>query len=90
MLIAFLLISLFPFAKELIVVTRNIHIEQLPLTLSSELKSNFENSWLTELFEISSNGETAYFATLESATHITILKSEGTTGWSTFKKEKRK
>ncbi len=73
-----------------IAITSNIHIEQLPLTLSSELKSNFENSWLTELFEISSNGETAYFATLESATHITILKSEGTTGWSTFKKEKRK
>ena len=73
-----------------IAVTRNIHIEQLPLTLSSELKSNFEDSWLTELFEISANGETAYFATLESATHITILKAEGTTGWSTFKKEKRK
>lgn len=73
-----------------IAVTRNIHIEQLPLSLSSDLKSKFDSSWLTELFELSSDGETAYYATIENATHITILKSEGTSGWSTFKKEKRK
>lgn len=73
-----------------IALTRNIHIEQLPLTLASELKSRYEDNWLTELFEISANGETDYYATLESAAHITILKAEGTTGWATFKKEKRK
>lgn len=73
-----------------IALTRNIHIEQLPLALSSELKSKFDSCWLTELFEISSDGGTAYYATLECATHITILKSEGTSGWSIFKKEKRK
>ena len=75
---------------EQIAVTRNIHIEQLPLSLSSDLKSKFDSNWLTELFELSSDGETAYYATIENATHITILKSEGTSGWTTFKKEKRK
>ena len=73
-----------------IAVTRHIHIEQLPLAVAAELKSKYQDSWLTELFEISSNGETAYFATLESATHITVLKADGTSGWSTFKKDKRK
>ena len=75
---------------EQVAITRHIHTSQLPLALSSELRSKYGNGWLTELFELSSNGETAYFATIESATHITILKTEGTTGWTTFKKEKRK
>lgn len=73
-----------------VAVSRNIHIDQLPLALGAELKSRFSQGWLTELFEISSNGETAYYATLECATHITVLKADGMSGWATFKKEKRK
>ena len=73
-----------------IAITRNIHTDQLPLTLSSELKEKFAENWLTDLFEISANGETAYYATIESATHVTILKAEGASGWATFKKDKRK
>ena len=75
---------------EQIAVTRNIHIDQLPLTLAAELKGKYGQGWLTELFEISSNGETAYFATIECSTHTTIYKADGTSGWSTFKKDKRK
>src|SRR6476620_5808709 len=41
-----------------VAVTRNIHIDQLPLALGAELKSKFSQGWLTELFEMSSNGET--------------------------------
>ena len=75
---------------EQVAISRNIHIDQLPLTLSNELKEKFAENWLTELFEVSSNGETTYYATLESAGHVSILKAEGTAGWSTFKKDKRK
>ena len=75
---------------EQVAITRHLHISQLPLALSAELKSKYGEGWLTELFELSSNGDTAYYATIESATHITTLKTEGTTGWTTFKKEKRK
>lgn len=75
---------------EQVALSRNINIQQLPLSLSTELTSQFENSWLTELFEVSSNGATTYYATLESATHTTVLKAEGTSGWSTFKKDKKK
>ena len=73
-----------------VALTRNISLDQLPLTLSSDLREKFAESWLTDLFEISTNGETAYYATIESATHITILKADGASGWSTFKKDKRK
>lgn len=77
-------------AGDQIAVSRNIHIDQLPLALSGELKEKFSDSWLTDLFEVSSNGETAYFATIENGTFTTIYKSEGTTGWTTFKKDRRK
>ena len=73
-----------------IAVSRNIHIDQLPLSLSMELKEKFNESWLTDLFEVSANGETAYYATVENATTITIYKTEGITGWTTFKKDRRK
>ena len=73
-----------------VALTRNISIDQLPLTLSSELREKFALSWLTDLFEISTNGETAYYAKMESATHITMLKADGASGWSTFRKDKRK
>jgi len=75
---------------EQVALSRNIHIEQLPLTLSGELKNMYQDSWLSELFEVSANGETAYFATIESPTHITVLKADGTSGWAIYKKEKRK
>ena len=77
-------------AGEQVALSRNIHIDQLPLSLSSELKKKFSQGWMTELFEVSSNGETAYYATIECSTHITILKADGTSGWATFQKEKRK
>lgn len=75
---------------EQLAISRNIPTDQLPLSLSSALKSKFSQGWLTDLFEMSSNGETAYYATIECSTHITILKGDATSGWATFKKEKRK
>lgn len=77
-------------AGDQVAISRNISIDQLPLALGAELKNKyFSQSWLTELFEVSANGETAYYATIECATHITILKAEGTAGWAMFKKDKR-
>lgn len=73
-----------------VALSRNLHIEQLPLSLSTDLTSKFENSWITGLFEVSVNNETTYYATLESATHTITLKANGTSGWTTFKKEKKK
>lgn len=73
-----------------VALSRNIPTDQLPLSLYTELKGMFTESWLTDLFEISTNGETVYYATIESASHITILKADGTTGWSVFKKDRKK
>jgi hypothetical protein len=75
---------------EQVALSRNIRVDQLPLALATELKGGYNTYWLTDLFEVSSNGETTYYATVESSTHITMLKAEGMNGWTTFKKEKRK
>lgn len=75
---------------EQIALTRNISVAQLPLTLASDLKNSYDQYWLTDLFEVAANNETAYYATIQSSTHITILKADGANGWFVFKKEKRK
>ena len=75
---------------EQVAVSRNLHMDQLPLTLALELKEKFNDSWVTDLFEVATTDETAYYATVENSTHITIYKAVGTSGWAVFKKEKKK
>lgn len=76
-------------AGELVAVSRNLGRDQIPLSLSMELGQKLNDAWLTNLFEVSANGETAYYATIESATHITIYKTAGTAGWMVFKKDRK-
>jgi hypothetical protein len=74
---------------EQVAVSRNLHMDQLPLMLALELKEKFNDSWVTDLFEVAATNETAYYATVENSTHITIYKAVGTS-WAVFKKEKKK
>lgn len=74
---------------ELLAVTRFISPNQLPLSLLSNLKKGYDSFWISDLFEIQTEGGTSYYATLENADQVIVLKSEGTNGWNTYKKEKR-
>jgi len=74
---------------ELAAVTRNIQTAQLPINLLTTLKKNYEQYWITDLFEMAANNSTSYYITVENDDHRLILKSSGTTGWEVFKKEKR-
>jgi hypothetical protein len=74
---------------EQVAITRNLQVNQLPYALGSTLKEKLSNKWLTELFEVSSNGETTYYATLVDVSHVTIFKADASGSWSVFKKEKR-
>jgi hypothetical protein len=76
-------------AGELIAVSRNLTSDQLPIVLTSELKNDFEGFWISDLFELSSNGQTSYYVTLENANQKLVLESIGLQGWQTFKKEKK-
>jgi hypothetical protein len=73
---------------ELMVVTRNIVSSQLPINLLSNLKREFNNYWISDLFETSSDVGASYYVTLQSADQILVLKSSGN-NWETYKREKK-
>ncbi|RYY28030.1 MAG: hypothetical protein EOO04_08970 [Chitinophagaceae bacterium] len=83
------MIAYYSTTGELLGVTRNITASQLPLNLLNDVKKNYANSWITDLFEITTNAETSYYVTLEDADQTLVLKSSGAYGWSTYKKEKK-
>ena len=70
---------------ELLAVTRNIPSSQLPLRLLMDLKNNYANYWITDLFEINTNGSSSYYITLENAdTKLTLRSNE--TAWDSYTK----
>ena len=72
----------------LLAVSRNITSHQLPIALQTELMKGQTNAWIANLFEITSDEGTAYYATLESAESKSVFKSNGQS-WSTFSKTKK-
>ena len=73
---------------ELLGITRNLTTSQLPINLMTEIRKNHKNAWITDLFEVTTNDETNYYITLQDAEQKVVLKSAGSYGWTTFKKEK--
>ncbi len=71
---------------ELVAVTKNMSSNQLPITLQTALKKDYQNYWVTDLFELSDEESTCYYITLEDADNKIVLKSTGTSGWTTYKK----
>ncbi len=76
-------------AGELIAVTRYISPDQLPIGMFTSLKKTYKGYWVTDLFEIQTESGNAYYATIENANQIIVLKSEGSTNWQIFQKEKK-
>ena len=69
-------------------VTRNISPVQLPVTLQNNLKTAYEEHWISELFELSDESGTSYYVTVEDGDSKVTLKSFGNS-WSTFKKSRK-
>lgn len=74
---------------QFLALSRNIKSSQLPINLSADLKKSFNSYWISDLFEMASNNETTYYATVENADQLVTLKSTGANGWEVFKKEKK-
>ena len=70
----------------MIAVSRNITSIQLPVTLQVDLKIDYKEFWISDLFEVSDDNGTDYYVTLESADEKVILKSFGNSSWTRFKK----
>ena len=66
---------------ELTAVIRNILSDDLPLLLYSDIKSNYQQYWISSLYEAVKDGESHYFITLENGDNRIILKSVSGTSW---------
>lgn len=71
---------------ELLAISRNILTSQLPLNLMLEIKGNYKDYWVTDLFEMSSQEENAYYITLENASSRLVLKSLDNSSWEVYRK----
>jgi hypothetical protein len=74
---------------ELMAVVRNILSTQLPIRLLMDLKQNHADYWITDLFEMDSNGQTIYYVSLENSDSKVTLRSGNTTSWETYHKENK-
>ena len=68
---------------DLLAVTRNIVSSQLPINLLLSLKNDYSAYWITELFEFTSNDDSCYYVSLESADAKVTLRSIGDT-WEVY------
>lgn len=69
--------------------SRNLTTSQLPISLASELRKEYNSYWITDLFEMASEGATTYYATVENADQVVVLKATASSDWEVFKKEKK-
>ena len=74
---------------ELLAITRNLSSDKLPISLLTSIKKNYNDYWITELFEVVSNGTGSYYITLQNADVEITLKSDDYGTWETYKKVKR-
>jgi hypothetical protein len=72
---------------DLLAVVRNILSTQLPIRLLMDLKQNYADCWITDLFEMDSNGQTIYFASVENSDMKITLRSGNSTSWETYQRE---
>ena len=70
-------------------VVRNIISSQLPISLLTDLKKEYNGCWISELFEIASDNQTTYYVTLENADKKIVLRSNSTENWSVYAKTKK-
>jgi hypothetical protein len=73
---------------DLMAVTQNMSLTQLPKALQVNLKKELENSWITDLFVVNIEGENTYYVLIENADSKILLKSAGTK-WVTYQKDQK-
>ena len=71
---------------ELLGLSRNISSLDLPLGLQGNLKKEYKEYWISDLFEVSNGDGTNYYITVEKADSKIILKSGIGSKWTVYKK----
>jgi hypothetical protein len=74
---------------ELLGLTRYVSPLDLSLNLQINLKNNYANYWISDLFEVAKNEGTFYYVTLENADTKIVLKATDGNSWSVHQKIKK-
>jgi hypothetical protein len=74
---------------ELLAVIRNILSDNLPISLYSDIRKNYSEFWISDLFEMASEDQTTYYISLEKSDETLILKSVDHNQWVVYKKIKK-
>ena len=74
---------------DLLAVTRNIRSTQLPIQLLLDLKRDYPNYWITDLFEFNGDGINSYYVTLENADTAVTLRANGSENWQFYSKRSK-
>jgi len=73
---------------ELLAISRYVSPAEMPARLQSNLKKNYSDYWISDLFEVAGNDGSSYFVTIENADTKIILRSTGL-NWSVYQKIKK-
>jgi hypothetical protein len=73
---------------DLVAVTKNVPLAQLPKALQTNLKKELKNAWVTDLFVVNIEGMNTYYVQVENADTKLLLKSAGTK-WVTYQKDQK-
>ena len=65
--------------------THYITTADLPMGLQNSLKKDYNDYWVSDLFEVAKNGRTEYYVTLENAGKKVVLQATGN-AWEEYKK----
>ncbi len=74
---------------ELMGLTRYIIPADLPMLLQAELKSKYNEYWISDLFEVANSEGTAWYVTLEDADSKLVLKAIDAKSWNNYRKIKK-
>jgi hypothetical protein len=74
---------------ELLAVTRNIKSNQLPIQLLLDLKRDYANYWITDLFEFNGDGSNSYYITLENADTSITLRASSSDNWQLYSRKNK-
>ena len=74
---------------ELLAVTRNIKSSQLPIQLLLDLKRDYANYWITDLFEFNGDGTNSYYVTLENADTSITLRANTSDNWFLYSRKNK-
>jgi len=74
----------------MLALTRNINSSLLPIALQVSIKNNYSDCWISDLFEITNDQGTYYYATVENGETKTVLKSGLDSNWTVYKKTSKK